>query len=263
MIDNSSSLETSRIRKEYLRRDISETNKIYTYENPVFLYHMQEREHTILRMINKAGIVIANLKVLEVGCGTGHILQRFLEFGAGKTFGIDLMEHRIQDGKKHYPNISFVQGNASQLPYSDNSFSLVMQFMCLSSVLDQSMRNSIAEEMWRVLEPDGTLLSYDMRPPSLILLSCFKLFKSLIPRKWIGKSVHVRPKDVTPTRPLSLREIRILFPEGEIYYKSTSLELNLAQIAKKSFLAASFMSLIPWFRTHFLVIIRKPNCCTT
>jgi ubiquinone/menaquinone biosynthesis C-methylase UbiE len=261
MTDKSLSFETARIKREYLLRDTSEINKLYTYENPVFLYHMQERERILLKMINKAGIVIANSKVLEIGCGTGHILQRFLEFGAEKTFGIDLIENRIRNGKKNYPNVSLIQGNASQLPYTDNAFKLIMQFMCLSSVLDQSMRRSIAKEMWRVLEPGGVLISYDMRNPSSVLLlcfKCFKLFKFLIPRKWIRKSLCDRPKDSTPIKTLSIQEIRTLFPQGEVYYKSVSLEFNFAQIAKISFFAASLLSLVPWFRTHFLVIIRKP-----
>ena len=97
---------------------------------------MQEREWAILRLLRSEEIKLNGITVLEIGCGTGHILQRFLEFGVQLAAGIDLMESRIEAGKKSYPNLHLAIGNGAQLPYANNSFDMVMQFMCLSSVLD-------------------------------------------------------------------------------------------------------------------------------
>jgi len=250
--------ELARIKTEYARRDSDDgLSKIYNYQNPAFMYHMQERERAVLKMLRGKGIDISGGKILEVGCGSGHILQRFLEFGAGKVFGVDLIEHRVKEGKKYHPNVCLVQGDAARLPYPDHSFNLVMQFMCLSSVLDEHMRKQITGEMWRVLKSGGVILSYDMRPPSSVLLSFIKIAKFFIPRRILRGKNNYRVKNITPTKPLTVEEIRSFFPHGELNYRSVSLEFNIARVSRRSFLLASFLSLIPCFRTHFLVLMRK------
>jgi len=252
--------ELTRIKTEYARRDSDkDLSEIYTYQNPAFVYHMQERERAILNMLMENDIDISEGKILEVGCGSGHILQRFLEFGAEKVFGIDLIEHRVKAGKKYHPNVFLVQGDAAQLPYPDHSFNLVMQFMCLSSVLNDHMRKQISIEMWRVLKPGGVFLSYDMRPPSLVLLTCFKIAKFFIPKRMLRGKDDYHVQNITPTKPLTIDEIKLFFAHGKLNYRSVSLEFNIARVAERSFLFAYFLSLVPWFRTHFLVLIKKPS----
>lgn len=169
--------ETDRIRAEYTRRDRLGLSRIYSYSNPAFVFHMQEREWAVLRLLRSEKIKLDGVSVLEVGCGSGHILQRFLEFGARRVAGIDLMESRVETAKRSYPHLHLAVGNGAQLPYPNDSFDLVAQFMCLSSVLDPAMREQIADEMWRVLRPGGTMLSYDLRPfPLIVRVSCLPYY---------------------------------------------------------------------------------------
>lgn len=258
MADDNLQQEIPRIKAEYLARDTTGLNKQYSYQNPAFLYHMQEREWTILSMLRDAGIDLSELDVLEVGCGTGHILQRFLEFGVRKAVGIDLMEHRVKEGKNRYPNVLLTQGNAAQLPYHNGSFDCVMQFMCLSSVLDQTLREMIAAEMWRVLRPGGIILSYDMRPTPGAMRFCHKAFRLIKsfgqPRPDTGTE-HPR---ATPTRPLNIPEIQILFRQGRFTYCTGSLNLKLARFAGASRFLATVLSGLTWFRTHYIALVRKP-----
>ena len=254
---NNVNVEIPRIQAEYLRRDTSELNKPFSYSNPAFLYHMQEREWFILSFLRKKGITLNDLEVLEIGCGTGHILQRFIQFGATKAVGIDLMEHRIKIGVQQYPTLLLSVGDASCLPYRDKSFNFVMQFMCISSVLDENTRRLIAQEMLRVTKPGGTILSYDMRktPAPARLLSSFfhRLFRLFRKKRETDTS-----NNPTPTQTLNLHEIKDLFAGCSLKYHSISLNFNLAGIAAYSRLAASLLSLTPWFRTHYCVIIQKP-----
>jgi len=251
--------ETFRIHAEYFRRDAEGLSQIYHYMNPAFMFHMQERERVILDMLREEHSDLSKCTVLEVGCGTGHILQRFLEFGARAATGIDLMEARIEIGRKTYPNLRLDQGNAAQLPYANDSFDLVMQFMCLSSVLDPIMRQTIAAEMWRVLRPGGAILSYDLRPLPVLLRLSRHLARPVIWLTRIRQRRDPAQQPPTPIKLLSMEEIKSLFRNGQCHYRTVSLDLHFAKFAKKSYLLASLLSNVPWLRTHYLVIIRKPK----
>jgi ubiquinone/menaquinone biosynthesis C-methylase UbiE len=255
--------EINRIRMEYDRRDTEGHSTIYSYINPAFMFHMQERESSILRMLRDAKVDLTGSNVLEVGCGTGHILQRFMEFGSRKATGVELMESRILTGKKMYPNLNLIKGNAAQLPFANNSFDMVMQFMCLSSVLDPKVRQQIADEMWRVLRPEGTILFYDLRPlrfrfHNRIFHLMLFIFKLITLKVKINQAKTNEQKFIpTPIIPLSITEVKMLYNRGLMRYSSVSLDFNMAKIAEKSLFFAHFLSNLPFLRTHYLVLVRK------
>jgi ubiquinone/menaquinone biosynthesis C-methylase UbiE len=257
--------EIDRIQTEYARRDALGLSNEYTYTNPAFLFHMQERERAILQILRDEKINLSGVHVLEVGCGTGHILQRFSEFGANKTTGIDLMETRIRVGKRDYPHISLQQGNAGHLPYNDDSFGMVMQFMCISSVLDPIVRQQIADEMWRVLRPGGAILFYDLKPVGFSgRISCMacnvlcRMFGLTRPERGGKGGGHIPEEKPTPIQALSITEVRKLFSRGTFRCRSVSLNFNLARLSEKTHLLATILSCFSWLRTHNLAIIRKP-----
>jgi ubiquinone/menaquinone biosynthesis C-methylase UbiE len=264
MINASVNREIQRVREEYTRRELLGLSEIYRYTNPAFVFHMQEREWAILGLLRSEKIKLDGISVLEIGCGTGHILQRFLEFGVQLAAGIDLMESRIETGKKSHPNLRLVIGNAAQLPYTSNSFDMVMQFMCLSSVLDPLMREEIANEMWRVLRPGGTVLSYDLRPsplplaffsmPYYALRRLLRVFKHK--RREITMNAEGPP---TPIRPLPIAEVKKIFPRGLMCCSAVSLDFRVSKIAGKSFFLAMLLSYMPFLRTHYLALVRKPT----
>lgn len=258
--------ELDRIKEEYARRDSPEGPKIYTYENPAFAFHMRERERTLLKTLKYESIDLSQCDVLEVGCGNGHILQRFLEFGSKTVTGIDLMQNRIDEGKKSYPQIRLFQGDATHLLFDEPQFDLVMQFMCLSSVLNHEMRQKIASEMWRVLRPGGLLVSYDMRPFPTIGRLFFRIIGRVRPGRWkLGsKKEDAEKMDTnndlkTPICVFDLADLKTLFPQGSMHYRTVSLHFKLAALAGKSYFLAFMMSCLPFLRTHYLVMVRKPN----
>lgn len=237
--------EIDRIKKVYVERDNRGLSRQYTYNNPAFIFHVQEREREILKVLRDNQFNLDGKKILEVGCGTGHILNRFLEFGAKDVWGIELIKKRVVEAQQLYPRIHITEGDASHLPYENNSFDLVMQFMCLSSVLDQAMRYKIALEMWRVLKPGGAVLWYDLCP-------------LLKPLEGTIQFYNHRALS-TPIRKIPLNEVNNLFPNGISWHKKVSLILKLGNLSSKSYLLSYLFSLCPIFRTHYLVFIKKPN----
>ena len=133
--------------------------------DPVYHVELQELEWALLEQLGRAGVPLSGVRALEVGCGGSYFLGRLLDYGAAGAAGIDLVEERIAVARERYPRLELVAGDATSLPWPNESFGLVTQFTCLSSVLDPTVRRAIAAEMWRVLVPGGAVVSYDVRSP--------------------------------------------------------------------------------------------------
>jgi len=93
-------------------------------------------------------------EILDCGCGTGHNLPLLRKYG--RAYGIDLtwagLQYARQQGERRVARAS-----AAQLPFPDARFGLVTSFDVIYSLDDAIERAAIAE-MFRVLEPGGTLI---------------------------------------------------------------------------------------------------------
>jgi SAM-dependent methyltransferase len=92
--------------------------------------------------------------ILDCGCGTGHNLALLRRYGS--AYGIDLtwagLQYAAARGERRV-----ARATASRLPFPDARFGLVTSFDVLYSLPDEVERDAIAE-MYRVLEPGGTLI---------------------------------------------------------------------------------------------------------
>jgi ubiquinone/menaquinone biosynthesis C-methylase UbiE len=158
-------LELSRLKAEYKRRDSSNVlAERYSHFNESALFHSQDLERNLLALLKRHNFTnLAEKKILDVGCGSGSLLRRFLEYGSlpANLAGVDLMEHRIEQAQCLHPAIDWRARSAHQLPYPDATFDLVMSFVLFSSILSEPLRYKIADEMWRVRRPGGLILIYD------------------------------------------------------------------------------------------------------
>ena len=87
--------------------------------------------------------------VLEVGCGTGLILERVAEV-ARSHIGIDLSDEMLAHARAR--GLETRQASATELPFEDASFDVVYSFKVLSHVPDLRLALS---EMARVTRPGG------------------------------------------------------------------------------------------------------------
>jgi ubiquinone/menaquinone biosynthesis C-methylase UbiE len=101
--------------------------------------------------------------VLDVGCGYGQWLADLETLGAERRLlaGIDLVPERVEKARARLGGADIREGDASELPFEDGAFDLVLQSMMFSSILDASVKRRAAAEMARVLAPGGLVLWYD------------------------------------------------------------------------------------------------------
>lgn len=91
--------------------------------------------------------------ILEVGCGTGLLLQRIARF-ANRAEGVDLSPGMLEKAKDR--GLSVQVSNATDLPFEDNTFDVVCSFKVLAHVADI---HQALQEMARVTKPGGYVLA--------------------------------------------------------------------------------------------------------
>lgn len=226
--------EVERIKKAYNKRKIQQKGKLYSYFNKGNLYMVQERERVILDILRKFNFSkFSDKKILDVGCGIGGRLRDFIKYGAKPKYlyGIDLLEDRIEIAKDISPNINFKCGDASNLPYENEYFDIVIQFTVFTSVLKKEMKRDIAKEMLRVLKKEGIILWYDFS--------------------------YNNPKN-PDVKGIKKKEIIGLFPNCEFNFNRLTLAPPIVRfIAPRSWLLCYLFEKLSFLCTHYLVIIRK------
>ena len=63
-------------------------------------------------------------KILDLGCGNGRYVPKFLDKGA-KYIGQDFSRELVEIAKIKYPREQFIVGNATDLPYPAGDFDKV------------------------------------------------------------------------------------------------------------------------------------------
>ena len=189
--------ELARARAVYARR-AADPGLVGLYEpiGPVPLYTVQQRDWAMARMLRGSGLsTLAGLDLLDVGCGAGGELRRWLTYGVepDRMAGIDLMEERVETARRFLPHVDLRVGSAHQLPWPDSSFDLVTQYTVLSSVADADVRRAIAAEMLRVVRPGGRILSYDMRHIAVGHPSLVSIDRAELERLFPGCEIRLRP----------------------------------------------------------------------
>ncbi|MFO0645397.1 MAG: methyltransferase domain-containing protein [Polyangiales bacterium] len=139
-------------------------------------------------------------RVLEVGCGTGLILERIARV-AERAEGIDLSPGMLEQARQR--GLSVREGSATELPFADSSFDLVYSYKVLAHVPD--IEKALAE-MARVTRPGGTILAEFYNPWSLRYLA-----KRLGPA---GRISEKTTEDAVYTRFDSPQRIREILPSN-------------------------------------------------
>lgn len=97
-----------------------------------------------------------DIHIVDVGCGDGYGSWKLANHGFAVT-GVDLSEEMINRAKERdlCDNLSFVQGDLTELPFEDHSFSLAMAINALEWT---KVPSDALNELKRVIKNEGLLL---------------------------------------------------------------------------------------------------------
>ena len=205
---------------------------LYSWFNAANLFAIQQRQRAVLLTLKRLGYLnLPDLRILEVGCGSGGVLTEFLGFGASpqNLYGLDLLSDRLAEAKQRLIGTNFLQADGSEIPFPERSFDLVLQCTAISSILDQDLRRLICSEMLRVVKPNGLILSYDF---------------------WLNPTNK-------QTRGLRMSEIRSAFPGCHISYHRITLAPPITRkLAPISWGLCLLLEGLKIFNTHYIVAIQ-------
>ena len=110
-------------------------------------------------------------RALDVGTGTGAGARAILErFPNAEVVGVDLASGMLDEARRLVPDVEFVEGDASKLPFDDASFDVVAH-QNMIPFLDQ---------VARVLRPGGwTLFAFTAGPETPIWVEPNRLRREL------------------------------------------------------------------------------------
>ena len=102
---------------------------------------------------------IAYGALLDVGCGTGFLIDILTKQRTAKYCGVDLSDEMIRVARdKGIRGAAFTVGSADRLPYPDESFDIVT---CSQSFHHYPYPEKAMGEAKRVLKPDGLYILSD------------------------------------------------------------------------------------------------------
>ncbi len=98
-------------------------------------------------------------KLLDIGCGTGYLINMLSKEYEAEFTGIDLSPEMIKQAKgKNIGNAIFVEGKSDELPFEENTFDVVT---CSQSFHHYPETNKPMQEVKRVLKPGGLYILSD------------------------------------------------------------------------------------------------------
>jgi SAM-dependent methyltransferase len=225
--------ESERVRERYARR--SAMTDLYSVHRDEVFWRMQELDRVLLHTLQQAELTqFAELRLLEIGCGTGDNLLRFLRWGfhSHNILGNELLSERAARARERLPaSTGVLVGDALDLEV-DVTFDIVHQSTVFSSILDDDFQVQLANKMWQLTRPGGAVLSYDF--------------------------AFSNPSN-PDVRKVTVNRLRELFPDGVVSSRRVTLAPPLARrVARQRFVYAA-LAAVPSLRTHRVVLIRKPR----
>ncbi len=169
------------MKKEVAQKIVEENRKIY---NRIAGQFSSTRKHPWddFKLFDR--FVSEGDTVLDVGCGNGRLAEYLSEKNI-KFSGLDVSEQLINIAKQSHPNHAFVVGEATQLPFPDNSFDAVFIIATLHHIPSQELRTKVIAEAYRVLKPGKHLLMTDW---NLWNRKWWPLLLTFIARKLTGRN---------------------------------------------------------------------------
>lgn len=105
-----------------------------------------------------ASLLPKNAKVLDVGCGAGIPVAKFLVDSGFEVVGIDFSENMLRLARKNMPQTTFIRKDMTKLDFADNTFDGLTAFYSIIHV-PREKHSLLFKSFNRILKPNGIMLA--------------------------------------------------------------------------------------------------------
>lgn len=227
--------EAARMRRELRRRSSDVPVDYYSVANRRVLFTAQQMARDFISALRREGrFPLAEQRFADIGCGWGSWLVDLETWGARQSglAGLDLDAAQVAFAARRLPEADIRVGNAASLPWADGSFDVVLLGTVFSSILDDVVRQRVADEVTRLLASSGMVLWYDFFVDN--------------PRNENVRGVRAP-------------EIRRLFPSLEVSLRRVTLAPPITRrLVRWTWSGSMLLESMRVFNTHYLGILRRP-----
>jgi SAM-dependent methyltransferase len=96
-------------------------------------------------------------RILDIGCGTGALIPDLHALSPAEIYGGDVSLEHLQQAAQLAPDAGLIGADVHQLPFSDQTFDMVLSHYFLMWVGDTSQA---IKQMIRIIKPGGYLVAF-------------------------------------------------------------------------------------------------------
>jgi ubiquinone/menaquinone biosynthesis C-methylase UbiE len=140
----------------------------YIYDGFIRLHARDDESDTRQFLMNSAGLEYkSSPRILDVCCGTGSVVLNFVRryencMAVGYDFSHGMLRRAYEKAAGY--QVDFVEGDAAELPFPDDSFNVVVCSHALYE-LKGCAREAALLEMKRLIKPGGRILIMEHEVP--------------------------------------------------------------------------------------------------
>ena len=117
--------------------------------------------HYLRKRVRLIRLFLAGGRGLDVGCGTGRLIEALKPLG--NVVGVDSSEGMLRIAREQR-HCEVTRANSDDLPFADGSFDVVFSVAMLHHVADPERVRRTIGEMVRVTRQEGRIIIWDHNP---------------------------------------------------------------------------------------------------
>lgn len=253
MTTNYENPRLKRLLKRYGKETSPSRWDFFVGYRPLVRYRMDRQIKKILGLIKTNQQSDQEFNLLDVGCGTGRYLTRFLSLG--KTVGVDISRSMLQQAKENTNGRArLIQADAENLPFKNNTFDVVTCSYLLENLngLEDNPKKVI-NEMYRVTKNKGQIIftveTWYLMPNIISYVMSFLKRKRPLNFYSVKKIKELTKElDIQSIKIHGLSPITVFFPWARA---SASMTKSIERIDNK------LEKFIPLFGAQLIIEIKK------
>lgn len=134
----------------------------------LYVYDQPQRLRAIAQALTRAKIPInSDTKILDIGCGTGDLIELFMKYGEPEIVGTDLSEETIGYVRSRFATnrkVKLLTVAIEEMDLPPGSFDVVAAINVLQHITDDQAYSRAVENMAGLVKRDGHILTMDFSP---------------------------------------------------------------------------------------------------